>query len=175
MSADAVLPALLAAAALLVLAGVAKLRQPAEAAASLGSLGLPASPALVRAGSLLEVAAGGAALLWPRAAAAAIALLYLTFTLLVTVQLRRGGRVPCGCLGAASIPPSRVHLCLNAGCLAVALAAVAAPPTSVVALAAASPLAAAVALLAGVAVASLGAAATKLFPETMGAWQGAQA
>jgi hypothetical protein len=174
VSADALLPALLAAAALLVLAGAAKLRQPAEAVAFLASLGLPAPLLLVRASSLLEVAAGGAALVRPRAAAAAIGLLYAVFAALVTVQLRQPASVPCGCLGAATIPPSRVHLALNLGCLAVAAAVVAAGPTSLLALAAANPLAAAVALLVGVAVAILATAATRLFPETMWAWRGAE-
>ena len=174
MSGDALLPGLLAVAALLVLAGAAKLRQPAAAAAFLGSVGLPATLLLVRASALLEVAAGGAALVRPRAAAAAIALLFAVFTVLVAVQLRQPGSVPCGCLGAATAPPSRVHLSLNVSCLAVSVAAVAAGPASLPTLAAANPLAAALALLVGITVALLAAAATRLFPETMGAWQGAE-
>jgi Methylamine utilisation protein MauE len=174
MSADALLPPLLAVAALLVLAGAAKLRHPAEATAFLASVGLPAPLLLVRASSLLEVGAGGAALVRPSEAAAVMALLYLVFTALVTVQLRQTESVPCGCLGPETIPPSRVHLCLNVSCLAVCVAAVAAGPPSLLALAAANPLVATVALVAGVTVALLAAAATRLFPETLSAWQGAR-
>ena len=174
MSADALLPALLAAAALLVLAGAAKLRHPAEAAAFLASVGLPAPLLLVRASSLVEVGAGGAAPVWPSEAAAVMALLYLVFTVLVTVQLQRPESVLCGCLGADTPPPSHVQLCLNVGCLAVCAAAAGAGPASLPALAAANPLAAAAALVVGVAVALLAAAATRLFPETLGAWQGAR-
>jgi uncharacterized membrane protein YphA (DoxX/SURF4 family) len=174
VSADALQPALIAAAALLVLAGVAKLRQPADATTFLGSLGLPAPILLVPASSLLEVGSGGAVLVWPRVAAAAMALLYLVFTVLVTVQRQQSETFSCGCFGADRAPVSRVHLYLNVSCLVVSLAAVAAGPASFLALAAANPLPAVVALVVGVAVALLAAAATTLFPETMGAWRGAQ-
>lgn len=171
----ALLPWLLAAALLLVLAGGVKLREPSAAASFLGALGLPASRPLVCAAALVEIAAGGSALVWPRPAAAAIALLYGLFAALVTLQLRRGISVSCGCLGARTIPPSRVHLTLNLLGAGVGCAAAATPPPAFASLAASSPSAAAIAGFAAAAVALLAGAAVMLFPETMGAWRGAGA
>ena len=171
----ALLPWLLAVALLLVLAGAVKLREPADAASFLGALGLPPSRLLVGAAAVVEIAAGGSALVWPRAAAVAIALLYGIFTALVTVQLRRGVAVSCGCLGARTIPPSRVHLTANVLCAVIACAAVADPPPAFATVAASTPSAAALAAFAGAASALLAAAALTLFPATMGAWRGGRA
>lgn len=168
----ALLPWLLAAALLLVLAGGVKLREPSAAASFLGALGLPASRLLVCAAALAEIAAGGSALVWPRPAAAAIALLYGLFAALVTLQLRRGISVSCGCLGARTIPPSRVHLAANLLCAAIGGAAVAAPPPAFAHVAASTPSAAALTAFAAAASALLAAAAVTLFPATMGAWRG---
>jgi hypothetical protein len=168
---DALLAWLLAPALLLVLGGVVKLREPAAAASFLGSLGLPASRALVCAGALVETAAGVAALVWPRPAAAAIAVLYGLFVVLVTLQLRRGVGVSCGCFGARTIPPSRVHLALNLLCAGIACAALAAPPPAFASVASSTPSAAALAAFAAAATALLAAAAVTLFPATLGAWQ----
>jgi uncharacterized membrane protein YphA (DoxX/SURF4 family) len=171
----ALLPGLLAAGSLLVAAGVAKLRRPATAARFLASLGLRAPYLLVCVGALLEVMAGGALLLWPRAAAAGMALLFLLFALLVAAQLRRPASVPCGCVGARAMPLSGGHLCLNLVGLLLCAAAVAAPPPSYVAILAADPPAAAAAGVAGVVVAFLATSALELFPQTMRAWGGVEA
>ena len=175
MSGGALLPGLLAAALLLVLAGVVKVRQPGPAVSFLAALGLPAPRLLVGAGALLEIGAGGSALVLPRPGAAAIALLYASFTAIVTLQLRRGVSVSCGCFGARTIPPSRVHLWLNVLCVAIASASLAVPPPSFASVAGSNPFAAALAGFAAAAVALLAAAAVTLFPATMGAWHGAGA
>jgi hypothetical protein len=175
VSGSALLPALLAAALLLVLAGAVKLRRPAPAVDFLAALGLPAPRLLVAAGAVLELAAGSSALVWPRTAAAGIALLFAAFAGLTALQLRRGVSVSCGCFGARTIPPSRVHLSLNLLGAAVGCAAAAAPPPAFASLAASSPSAAAIAGFAAAAVALLAGAAVMLFPETMGAWRGAGA
>jgi hypothetical protein len=171
----ALLPFLLAAGLLLVLAGLVKLREPTAAAGFLGALGLPASRLLVGLGAFVEIAAGASALVWPRPAAAAIAVLYGLFAVLVTIQLRSGISVSCGCFGARTIPPSRVHLWLNLVCLAIACLAVAAPPPAFASVATAAPSAAAVAAIAASATALLSAAAVTLFPATLAAWQGGRA
>lgn len=171
----ALLPWLLAAALLLVLAGAVKLREPAAAASFLGALGLPASRLLVGGGAVAEIAAGASALVWPRPAAAAIALLYGLFAVLVTLQLRRGISVSCGCFGARTIPPSRVHLWLDLLCLAIACLSIAVPPPAFATVASATPSAAVLAALAASATALLAAAAVTLFPATLGAWQGGRA
>jgi hypothetical protein len=158
-----------------VWAGLVKLRQPGTAGAFLASLGLPAPRLLVRAGALLEIAAGGAAAFWPQIAALAIALLYAAFAALVTVQLRRQTGVPCGCLGAATGPASRVHLALNLVCTTLAASAAIAPPPALPTVAAADPLAAVAAGFVALAAALLAVAAVDLLPATLGAWRGAEA
>jgi hypothetical protein len=175
VSGAALLPGLLAAGALLVWAGMLKLRQPGTAAAFLASFGLPAPRLLVRAGALLEIAAGGAAPFHPQLSAVAIALLYALFALLVAVELRQQTGVPCGCLGADSGPASRVHLALNLLCAALAGVAAVVPPPAYSSLAASDPLAALSAGFVAISVAVLAVAAVSLLPVTMGAWGGAEA
>lgn len=172
MTAAALLPPLLAAAGILALAGVAKLAQPAAAAAFLGSLGLPRSTVLVRAGALLELAVAAAVVARPVPAAAAIALLFSAFAVVTAVRLRRGSGVPCGCFGERETPPSRVHLALNLACAATGIAAALAHVPAYSTLASTAPAEAAVALLAAVAAALLAQAGLVLLPPTLGAWSG---
>jgi Methylamine utilisation protein MauE len=175
VSGDALLPGLLAAGALLMWAGLVKLRQPGPAATFLDSLRLPAPRLLVRGGALLEIAAGGAAVFRPEIAAVAIALLYAAFAALVSLQLRRQTGVPCGCLGADTGPASRVHLALDLACMTLAGTAALLPPPAYPTLAASEPLAAASAGFAAIGAALLGVAAVNLLPSTLGAWRGAAA
>lgn len=156
-------------------AGLVKLRHPAVAGTFLASLGLPAPRLLVRAGALLEAAAGGAVVFRPQVAAVAVALLYAVFAALVTLQLRQQIGVPCGCFGADSGPASRVHVVLNLGCVALAGVAAVVPPPAYPALAVSQPLAAASAGFVAISVALLAVAAVNLLPATMGAWRGAEA
>lgn len=172
MTSAVLLPGLLAGAGVLVMAGAIKLAQPGAAADFLGSLGLPGSTALVRAGALLEIGVGAAAFRWPAPGAAAVAVLFSTFAVVVALQLRRGGSVPCGCLGSRELQPSRVHLALNVTCAAVAAAAAAVPPPAYSTLAARAPAQAAIALFAALATALLAQAGLVLLPPTLGAWAG---
>ncbi|MCW2608064.1 MAG: hypothetical protein JWO60_2757 [Frankiales bacterium] len=119
----------LAAAALLVLAGAAKVLDPAPLVRALRSLGLPGGPLVVRLAAAAEVVVGVAALLTgSRAAALAVAASYALFTAVVVRGLLRGGVLAsCGCFGKADTPPTRTHAVVTAGLAAVALAVD--PPT----------------------------------------------
>ena len=121
-------PTALAAAGLLVIAGVPKVADPGDLVRALRSTGLRVHPLLVRGFALVEVAAGVVAIALPsRPSLAVVALLHAGFTAFVLLALRRGGVVAsCGCLGRADTPPTRAHaattglLALAAGGLAVA-------------------------------------------------------
>jgi hypothetical protein len=174
MTGEILLPPLLAAAAMLVLAGVAKLQQPVPAIRFAATLSVPLPGVFVRVAALVEILVGVGALLQPRAAAIAIALLYALFTGLVARQLRRGGGVPCGCLGARELPPSRLHLFLNGACVCVGCLAAFAPPPPFATFAAAQPLTAVLVGFVAVAVGLLSQAGLAFAP-TLGAWQGGRA
>jgi hypothetical protein len=174
MTGEILLPALLAAAAVLVLAGAAKLREPTAAIRFAATLGVPLPGVFVRAAAVVEIAVGVGALWRPRPAAIAIALLYALFTVLVARQLRRGGGLPCGCLGAREVVPSRLHLFLNGACAGVGCLAAFAPPPAFATFAASEPLAAVVVGLVAVAVGLLSQAGLVYAP-TLGAWQGGRA
>jgi uncharacterized membrane protein YphA (DoxX/SURF4 family) len=111
-------------AGILAVGGLAKLRGPEATVPMLRALGLPASPLLARALGLVEVAVGVAALLlggW--ALAAAVAVLFLVFTIAV-LRLRAGGEaVSCGCFGRSSAPPTMIHAVVDAVAALVAVAA----------------------------------------------------
>jgi hypothetical protein len=112
----------LTAAGLLVASALAKLRQPGPAAAALVELHLPATTLLVRAVSLVELAAAVLMVAQPALGAPIACALYLGFAALVVVQLIRGSTRSCGCLGSAALAPTRLHAALNvalAGCCAV--------------------------------------------------------
>ena len=121
---DALAGPYLASAALLVVAGGAKLVDPAPLVRALRSVGLPAPRLAVRAGAAGEVALGLAAALTGSAlAAAGVALSYAAFTAFVLVALRRGGVLAsCGCFGKADTPPTRTHVAVTAAFAGVAAA-----------------------------------------------------
>ena len=129
---DALAGPYLASAALLVAAGVAKVRDPLPLMRALVSAGVPSRPALspvVRTGAAAEVALGLVAIgTGSRLAAAGVALSYLAFTGFVLLVLRRGGVLSsCGCFGKADTPPTATHVALT-GALAAVAAGVAARP-----------------------------------------------
>jgi hypothetical protein len=171
---EVLLPALLAAAAILVLAGLAKLWQPEPAVRFAATLGVPLPGVFVRVAAVVEIAVGLGALWRPRPAAIAITLLYALFAGLVARQLRRGGGLPCGCLGAREVVPSRLHLWLNGACICVGCLAAVAPPPAFATFAAARPLAAVLVGFVAVAVGLLSQAGLVYAP-TIGAWQGGRA
>jgi len=157
------LPLLLTAAGLLVVSGVAKLRDPAPAAAAVG---VPA--ALVRGGALVELAVAVLAVVRPAPGAAAAAALYAGFAALVTRQLRRGATRSCGCLGSAEAPPSRLHVALDLAFALVCTACVVVPPRPLGALPHVSGL---VVWLAGAVAARALAAALELVPAALASYR----
>lgn len=107
-------PALVVA-GLLLIAGAQKLLDPTMTVGALRSLGVQATPGLVRAGSAAEVCLGAAAVvsgspvIWWLAAAS-----YLAFNVVVGAALRRGTMIgSCGCFGREETPPHWSHLVLN--------------------------------------------------------------
>jgi len=117
----------LAAALLLVAAGLAKVRRPADTAIALRRAGLPVPDWVVRAGAGAEVAAGCWAFTSGRLAAGVVALSYLGFAGFVALALRRGSPVSsCGCFGGrnktdnADSPPTLSHAVLNLAAAATA-------------------------------------------------------
>lgn len=115
--------------ALLALGGAFKAASPADTATALRGVGLPGWPLLVRLGGVLEMAVAVVALATGgRAAAALVAISYLGFAGFVAVALARGVPIAtCGCFGKADTPPSVVHLVINLGAAAAALAVVVDP------------------------------------------------
>jgi hypothetical protein len=119
----------LVAAALLVLAGAAKVLDPLPLVRALRSAGLPLRAPAVRAVAVGETALGVVALLTgARAAAALVALSYAGFTGFVLLARARGGVLAsCGCFGKQDTPPTPTHAVVT-GLLALAAAAVAVRP-----------------------------------------------
>jgi hypothetical protein len=114
----ALAPPFLVAALVLGVAGLAKLRAPARAAAA-----LHAPAPVVRALAIGEVALGVACAVQPtRALAVALAALYALFAA-VGERLRRD-RVACGCFGDSDLPVSRAHV-IASGLLGTVAAAAA--------------------------------------------------
>ncbi len=117
-----------AAALVLALSGLAKLRRPGSLVRVLHAIGIPAGPIVVRLLAGLELALGTACLVFPRrATAVGIGLLYLFFAGFLSFFLARGIEVQsCGCAGDRELPPSWIHVGLN---LAAAMAALGAAAT----------------------------------------------
>jgi hypothetical protein len=122
----------LAAAGLLLVAGVPKLSDPLPLVRALRQSGLPGSRPLVRAFALAEVAVGLWAVIAPsRLSAALVAAAYLLFTAFVVRVLRRGGVLgSCGCFGKPDTPATRTHAALTAAAALAAAAVAADPPIS---------------------------------------------
>jgi len=123
LAAPAVTAPFLAAAAILAVAGVAKIRRPDDTARALIVAGLPAHRRLVRAGALAEVAVGAAAVAVPGPVTGTlVAASYAAFTLFVGLALARGWPLSsCGCFGRPDARPGYVHLLLDAGAAAAAI------------------------------------------------------
>lgn len=126
---DLVAAPYLAAALLLVIAGVTKARDPLTLTRALQAAGLrvrgPVLARLVRAGAVLEAGIGVAAVGWPdRALAYLVAASYAGFTLFVLRALRADSPLAsCGCFGKADTPPTWTHVVVTAGLTLAALAA----------------------------------------------------
>ena len=119
-----------AAALVLALSGLAKLRRPGSLVQTLHAIGIPVGPTVVRLFAGLEIALGAACLVSPgRANAVGIGLLYLFFAAFLASFLARGIEVPsCGCAGDRDVPPSWIHVGLNLAAAAAGLGAAATGP-----------------------------------------------
>lgn len=142
-------------AALLAIAGVAKLRHPAPAANAMARAGFGAGRSGARLTGLLECGVGAWVLLDPGVAAlGALALAYATAASGIWA-MRKADVADCGCFGeSASVKPSRLHLAVNLMAAATCALAALSPPPGLGAAAGRAPLEA-VALIAGVAAAIL--------------------
>jgi hypothetical protein len=131
---DVVLPPYLLAAVLLLVAGAVKLVRPRATAQALLDVGLPGGDTAARALGVIEVGAAVAALLAPASGGGlALAVCYLGFAGFLAHVLRRHPEAgSCGCAGATTVPPSRLHLVLNllAGATGVATALAGPPPVT---------------------------------------------
>ena len=138
---DALAGPYLASALLLVVAGVAKVRDPLPLVRALRSARLPAPVAAVRLLALGEAAVGLAAVLvGGRLAALLVAASYAAFTAFVLLARARGGVLAsCGCFGRADTPPTTTHVAVTAVLAVVAGATAAAPLGALPDLLAAAP------------------------------------
>jgi len=130
-------------AAVLVVAGLQKLRAPAAAADAMRAAGLPAGAGAARAVGLAETGIGALVLAAPsRPALAAMAALYAILACFAVRLLRSPAPVAsCGCFGADDAPPSPLHAVFDAAAAALAALAATSPPPGLPELAARAPLA----------------------------------
>lgn len=121
-------PSFVVVCALLVVAGVAKVRSPLAAHAVLRAARLPVPPAGVRLLGVAEVMIGATAAVRPTALMAAlVATAYAVFG--AFVLWARPDR--CGCFGTAAAGGGVTHAVLNAAACAVAVIATLLPPPGV--------------------------------------------
>ncbi len=119
-----------AAAGLLAVAGVPKVREPGDLVRAVRSIGMPFGRNAVRAFAATEVVVAVAALAAPnRLTAGLLALMYAGFTAFVVTALRRGGVLSsCGCFGKADTPPTRAHALVTGAASGTALLVAVDPP-----------------------------------------------
>jgi hypothetical protein len=122
----------LAAAGLLVVAGVPKLADPLPLVRALLAAGMPGSRGLVRGVAAAEVAVGLWAVIAPgRVVALVVAAAYTGFTAFIARVLARDGILgSCGCFGKPDTPATRTHLVLTACAAVTALLVAWDPPAS---------------------------------------------
>ena len=119
-----------AAALVLALSGLAKLRRPGSLVRTLRAIDIPVGPVVVRLFAGLELALGTACLVSPgRATAVGLGLVYLSFAAFLASFLARGIELQsCGCAGDRDLPPSWIHVGLNLAAAATALGAASTGP-----------------------------------------------
>jgi len=109
-----------------VVAGVAKLHDPAPLRSVLHSIGVTVPRVAVRAAGAAEIALGALVLLLgPRPVILAMGFAYLVFAGLLVVVARAGDSLSCGCFGARSSSAGWVGIAVDLGSAVVALAAAA--------------------------------------------------
>jgi hypothetical protein len=120
---------LFAAAALIALAGIAKVARPDPARVALRTTGLPSTAIAVRALGVTEVAIAAVVLLYGHEMGGAlVALAYFGFAGFASLLASKSRRaVPCGCFGSGSAPVSYLHVGVNLVLAAVGIAAVVRP------------------------------------------------
>ena len=152
---EALAPLVWTLAALLAIAGVAKLRHPAPAANAMERAGFGAGRSGARFAGLLECAVGAWVLVDPGVLAlGALALAYATLASGVWA-MRKADVEDCGCFGeSASLEPSRLHLAVNMLATATCAFAALSPPPGLRAAIGRAPLEA-VAVIAGLGAAIL--------------------
>jgi hypothetical protein len=113
---DALAPPFFLAAGLLILSGAVKVVTPDATAQALLDAGLPGTRRRARALGIAEVGTGIWALAAPASGGAiACGLLYLAFAAFLGYVLSAHPEAgSCGCAGPTPVPPSRLHLGLNA-------------------------------------------------------------
>jgi len=123
----------LAASFMLAAAGAAKLHRPDDTARALLAAGLPGHRRLVRAGAAAEIVVGVAAIARPGPVTGAlVAAAYAAFTAFVATALVRGWPLSsCGCFGRPDARPGYLHLVLDAGAVAAAVAWAVAGPSRI--------------------------------------------
>ncbi len=131
----------LAAAALVAVAGLAKVLAPDASRVALRTVGLPSSPLAVRTLGVVELGLAAAALVVGGAPAAlGIALAYLGFAGFAALVARRSRyRAPCGCFGRSEAPIGPLHVGVDLALAAVALVAATGPVGSLLTEARATP------------------------------------
>lgn len=135
----ALIPPFFAAAGLVVVSGMAKLRHPNPAGRALASVRLPSGSWTVRGIGLAEMAIGTWCLFAPSPAAAiSLCVLYAAFAVFLAVLMGAQG-ASCGCLGKLETPPNVPHLALDAAAAASAAVIAFGPPPGVVAFAGSLP------------------------------------
>jgi hypothetical protein len=112
-----------AASAVLLWSGWIKIRSPSAAVSALVAAGWDVSPWAVRTLGVVEILVGVAAIVAPvRPAAIAAAAMYALFALfLIRLLVRRVPAETCGCAGSQAVPPSWLHVAMNAAAVGVAL------------------------------------------------------
>jgi Methylamine utilisation protein MauE len=113
----------LACCALLVLSGVAKLRDPRATRHAAAAIGVASAVPVVLGFGAVELLAGGAGAMWGGWAAFAVAVMYLALAAAATRLLRRAPNTPCACLGSTSAPVTRGHIVVDLAAAFVALCA----------------------------------------------------
>lgn len=169
---DVVVALHVAAALLLIVAGLAKMFRPVPTTELLTSFGLPELPVVVVVIGAVESALGVSALVFGGPVlAAATGAFYVGFFAVVWRALVSGATT-CGCFGRVNSPPSVLHLVGNAGFALVSfLAAAGRTPAQVMADQPAGGIG--FVLAAGV-VAGLGLVAFTAVPEALAARRGAR-
>jgi len=120
---DTVAPLYFLAASLLLVSGVLKLVRPRATAQAMLDAGLPGSSAVARGLGAGECAVAAFAAAAPaRGGALALAIVYLAFAGFVGYVLRTHPTAgSCGCAGSKAVPPSLLHLALDAVAAATGL------------------------------------------------------